>query len=278
MVWSREEEFAWAYFRPGGVIEVNAGVNRDGTITGWKFTNYNSGGAGLDTQYKISNQQIKHLPADSPLKQGSYRGLAATANVFARECHMTDLARLIKMDQLAFRIKNLEDDRFIAVLQTAADAFGWNGSKTRGHGYGIAGGFEKGGWVGCCAEVMINNDKEVKVVRITQAFDCGAIIHPKHLENQAMGSIVQGLGGALFEAIDFANGKILNSGLSAYRVPRFSDMPKIEIVLIDRKDRPSAGAGEACIVGIAPAIRNAIVDATGIALNTLPMLPKGVLA
>lgn len=278
LVWSREEEFVWAYFRPGGVIEVNAGVKKDGTITGWKFFNYNSGGAGLDTQYKISNSQIAHLPADSPLKQGSYRGLAATANVFARECHMTDLARLIKMDQLTFRIQNLEDDRFIAVLQTAANAFGWNGSKTPGHGYGIAGGFEKGGYVGCCAEVLINNDKEVKVVRITQAFDCGAIIHPKHLENQAMGSIVQGLGGALFEAIGFANGKILNPGLSAYRVPRFSDMPKIEIVLINRKDMPSAGAGEACIVGIAPAIRNAIVDATGIALNTLPMLPNGVLA
>ena len=278
IVWSREEEFAWAYFRPGGVIEVSAGVNKDGTITAWKFNNYNSGGAGLDTQYKVSNQQIAHLPSNTPLKQGSYRGLAATANVFARECHMTDLARLIKMDQLAFRIKNLEDDRFIAVLQTAAKAFGWNGSKTPGHGYGIAGGFEKGGYVGCCAEVMINSDKEVKVVRITQAFECGAIINPHHLENQAMGSIVQGLGGALFEAVDFANGKILNSGLSAYRVPRFSDIPKIEIVLIDRKDMPSAGAGEACIVGVAPAIRNAIVDATGIALNTLPMLPNGVLA
>ena len=277
LVWSREEEFVWAYFRPGGVIEVSAGVNKDGTITGWKFINYNSGGAGLDTQYKISNKQIAHLPSDTPLKQGSYRALASTANVFARECHMTDLARLIKMDQLAFRVKNLEDERFIAVLQTAAKAFGWNGSKTRGHGYGIAGGFVKGGYVGCCAEVMINSDKEVKVVRITQAFDCGAIVHPKHLENQAMGSIVQGLGGALFEAIHFANGKILNPGLSAYRVPRFSDMPKIEIVLMDRKDQPSAGAGEACIVGIAPAIRNAIVDATGIALNTLPMLPNGVL-
>ena len=150
--------------------------------------------------------------------------------------------------------------------------------KLPGHGYGIAGGFEKGGYVGCCAEVMINHDKEVKVVRVTQAFDCGAIINPKHLENQVMGSIVQGLGGALFEAVDFANGKILNSGLSSYRVPRFSDMPKIEIVLIDRKDIPSAGAGEANIVSIAPAIRNAIVDATGIALNTLPMLPNGVLA
>lgn len=278
IVWSREEEFVWAYFRPGGVIEVSAGVRKDGTITGWKFINYNSGGAGLDTQYKISNQQIAHLPSTTPLKQGSYRGLAATANVFARECHMTDLARLIKMNPLEFRIKNLEDERFIAVLQAAAKTFGWNNSKASGHGYGIAGGFEKGGYVGCCAEVMINADREVKVLRVTQAFDCGAIIHPKHLENQVMGSIVQGLGGALFEAIEFSNGKILNAGLSSYRVPRFSDIPKIEIVLLDRKDMPSAGAGEANIVGIAPAIRNAIVDATGIGLNMLPMLPNGVLA
>jgi len=277
IVWSREEEFTWAYFRPGGVIEVSAGVNKDGRITAWKFNNYNSGGAGLDTQYKVDNSQIAHLPSDTPLKQGSYRGLAATANVFARECHMTDLARLINMDPLDFRVKNLEDDRFIAALQSAAKAFGWNESKTNGHGYGIAGGFEKGGYVGCCAEVMISDNKEVKVIRITQAFDCGAIINPHHLENQAIGSIVQGLGGALFEAIEFANGKILNAGLSSYRVPRFSDIPKIEIVLIDRKDMPSVGAGEACIVGVAPAIRNAIVDATGIGLNSLPMIPGGML-
>jgi isoquinoline 1-oxidoreductase len=278
IVWTREEEFTWAYFRPGGVIEASAGVNKDGTITGWKFNNYNSGAAGLGTQYKISNQQIAHLPSDTPLKQGSYRGLAATANVFARECHMTDLARLIKMDQLAFRVKNLEDNRFIAVLQTAAKAFGWDGSKAPGHGYGIAGGFEKSGYVGCCVEVIVNDDKEVKILRVTQAFECGAIVNPHHLENQAMGSIIQGLGGALFEAVDFADGKILNPGLSAYRVPRFSDVPKIEIILIDRKDMPSAGAGEAAIVCIAPAIRNAIADATGIELTTLPMLPNGVLA
>jgi isoquinoline 1-oxidoreductase len=111
-----------------------------------------------------------------------------------------------------------------------------------------------------------------------QAFECGAIVNPHHLENQVMGSIVQALGGALFEAVEFANGKIINATLSAYRVPRFSDIPKIEIVLIDRKDLPSAGAGEAAIIGIAPAIRNAIVDATGKALNDLPMLPNGMLA
>jgi isoquinoline 1-oxidoreductase len=273
VVWTREEEFTWAYFRPGGVIKVDAGVNKDGTITAWKFTNYNSGGAGLDTQYKVNNKAIAYVPSNTPLKQGSYRGLAATANVFARECSMTDLARLAGMDPLDFRLKNLDDDRFIAVLQAAAKAFGWNTPKPAGHGYGIAGGFEKGGHVGTCAEVMVT-DKEVKVLRVTQAFECGAIVNPHHLENQATGSIIMGLGGALFEAVRFADGKIQNAGLSAYRVPRFTDVPKIEVILVDRKDLPSAGAGEACIVGVAPAIRNAILDAAGTALNTLPMLPN----
>ena len=278
VVWTREEEFTWAYFRPGGVIEVNAGVNKDGTITAWTFTNYNSGGAGLETQYKVSNKKIAHVPSNTPLKQGSYRGLAATANVFARECSMTDLARLVNMDPLDFRIKNLDDDRFIAVLQSAAKAFGWGKEKPAGHGYGIAGGFEKGGHVGTCVEVAVSGNKEVKVLRVTQAFECGAIVNPHHLENQAMGSIIMGLGGALFEAVQFANGKILNAGLSAYRVPRFSDVPEIEVILLDRKDLPSAGAGEAAIVGVAPAIRNAILDAVGTALNTLPLIPNGMLA
>lgn len=278
LVWTREEEFTWAYFRPGGVIEVSAGVKKDGTITAWKFTNYNSGPAGLATQYKMANQQIAHVPSDSPLNQGSYRGLASTANVFAREAHITDLARAIKMDQLEFRLRNCDDERLSAVLKKAADAFGWKTShKPAGHGYGIGCGFEKGGYVATCAEVMINGNKEVKLLRIVQAFECGAIINPQHVHNQVMGSIVQGLGGALFEAIDFADGKILNGGLSAYRVPRFSDMPKIELIIIDRKDLPSAGAGEAGIIGVAPAIRNAIVDAGGPALSNLPLLPNSVL-
>jgi isoquinoline 1-oxidoreductase len=260
------------------VIEVNAGVKKDGSINAWKFINYNSGGAGLDTQYKVANKQVAHIRSDTPLKQGSYRGLAATANVFARESHMNDLAGLVKMDPLIFRIKNLEDDRLITVLKTAAQKFGWNGTKAKDHGHGIACGFEKGGYVGTCAEIKINGDKGINVVRIVQAFECGAIINPHHLENQVMGSIVQALGGALFEAVEFSNGKINNASLTAYRVPRFSDMPKIEIVLIDRKDLPSAGAGEAAIIGIAPAIRNAIMDATGKPLNNLPMLPNGILA
>lgn len=279
LVWTRKEEFTWAYFRPAGVIEVNSGLKKDGTITSWKFNNYNSGPAGLGIQYKVVNQQIAHHPCNTPLQQGSYRGLASTANVFARESHITDLARLLKMDQLDFRLKNLEDLRLKAVLEAAATAFGWNqvDKKLAGHGYGIACGFEKGGYVATCAEVMINSDQSVHVIRVTEAFECGAIVNPMHLENQVMGSVAQGLGGALFEAIDFADGKILNASLSAYRVPRFKDMPKIEIVLLDRKDLPSAGAGEAAIIGVAPAIRNAILDASDVALSNLPLIPNGTL-
>ena len=83
-----------------------------------------------------------------------------------------------------------------------------------------------------------------------------------------------GLGGALFEAIEFDNGEILNPRLSRYRVPRFSDAPQIEMVLLDRKDLPSAGAGETPIVAPAPAVAGAIFAATGQRLRALPLAPR----
>ena len=110
------------------------------------------------------------------------------------------------------------------------------------------------------------------MVRATASFECGAIVNPDHLRHQVEGAVAMGIGGALFEHIDFADGKILTDRLSKYRVPRFSDMPEIESVLLDRKDLPSAGAGETPIVGIAPAIGNAIFDATGKRKRSLPMM------
>lgn len=278
LVWTREEEFAWAYFRPAGLIEIDSGVKKDGTITAWDFHNYNSGAGAIATPYSVANQQSLFHSADTPLKQGSYRGLASTANVFARESHMADLARMINMDQLEFRLKNLAEPRFNAVLEAAAKSFGWGTrKKLPGRGFGIATGFDKGGYVATCAEVEVINN-QVKILQITEAFECGAIINPAHLHHQIIGAIVQGLGGALFEAVDFAGGKILNPSISAYRVPRFSDMPEIEIIMVDRKDLPSAGAGEAPIIGVAPAIRNAILDASGVGLNNLPLIPAGLIA
>ena len=103
------------------------------------------------------------------------------------------------------------------------------------------------------------------------AFECGAILNPDHLKNQVEGAMMMGLGGALFEAIEFENGKILNPRLSKYRVPRFSDLPSIETVLLDRKDLPPAGAGESPLIALAPAIGNAVFQATGIRPRSLPM-------
>ncbi len=280
LVWTREEEFTWAYFRPAGVIELKGGVNKDGMITAWEFHNYNSGGSGIGTPYDIPNQHIEFHPTKSPLRQGSYRGLAATANHFARESHMDELASLVKIDPLEFRLKNLKDDRLKAVFQAAAEKFRWAERKNSpGHGFGIAGGIEKGGYVATCAEVSVDRSSgEVHIVRVATAFECGAVVNPDGLRNQIEGANVMGIGGALFEAIEFDNGRILNAKLSKYRVPRFSDVPTIDVVLVDRKDLPSDGAGETPLVGLAPAVGNAIFNASGVRLRSLPMAPNGLKA
>jgi nicotinate dehydrogenase subunit B len=187
---------------------------------------------------------------------------------------MDELAAAVGMDPLAFRRKNLKNERLLAVLNAAAERFGWskqNPSASRG--FGIACGMEKGGYVACCAEISVGTGKQLRVERVVAAWECGAIVNPEHLKNQVEGAIVMGLGGALFEAIDFANGRILNPRLSQYRVPRFSDVPKIELVLLDRRDLPSAGAGETPIVGIAPAVANAIHSASGLRIRSMPILP-----
>ena len=165
------------------------------------------------------------------------------------------------------------------MLEAAAKAFGWGKKSDAGHGIGIAGGSEKGSFVATCAEVAVDpSSGRVQVVRAVTAFECGAIVNPDHLKNQVEGAMVMGLGGALFEAIEFEDGRIPNPRFSRYRVPRFRDTPTIEVVLLDRKDLPSAGAGETPIVAIAPAIGNAIFDATGVRLRSLPMAPQGVKA
>ena len=276
LVWTREEEFTWAYFRPAGVIEVKSSAKPDGTLVSWEFDNYNSGPAGMGTPYEVPNQRIEFHPSDSPLRQGSYRGLAATANFFARESHMDELAHGLKIDPLDFRLQNLKDERLRAVFQEAAERFGWGKKQPeKNRGFGIAGGIEKNGHVATCAEVAIEHG-QVNIVRVVEAFDCGAVINPQGLRNQISGAIVQGLGGALFESIHFENGQIQNAHLSGYRVPRFSDLPQIDVVIVNRKDQPSMGAGETPLIGIAAAVANAIFGATGVRLRSLPLAPRGM--
>ena len=264
LVYDRGEEFRWGYFRPAGVIDIAAGVDALGRVTFWEFDNYNSGSAGLPTPYVIANRRVAFHGADSPLRQGSYRGLAATANHYAREMHMDALARTAGVDPVAFRLAHLENPRLRAVLEAAAKASGWPSAfataPANGPGaeraLGIACGTEKGSYVATAAE-LARTTTGFAVTRLVVTFECGAIVNPDGLRNQIEGSIVQGLGGALFESVEFANGRLLNGTMAEYRVPRFKDVPPIEIVLLDRRDLPSAGAGETPIVCVAPAIGSA---------------------
>lgn len=273
--WTREEEFTWAYFRPAGVIEVSCGCAADGRLTAWEFHNYNSGTAAIRTQYDVANQIIAFHPTEHPLRQGSYRALAATANCFARESAMDELARVAGraagMDPLEFRLRNLHDERMRAVYQAAARAFGWPGRKTEaGQGFGFGAGTDKGGRVATCAEIVVRGG-QIELRRIVSAWESGAVVDPDNLRNQITGAAILGLGGALFEQVVFSDGQVRSDRFSRYPVPRMRGLPKIEAVLVNRPDLPPAGAGEIPIVGVAPALANAIFDASGERRRHMPL-------
>jgi CO/xanthine dehydrogenase Mo-binding subunit len=256
VVWTRAEEFSFGYARPAGVIDVKAAVDAEGRLVAWEFDNWNSGASAIRTPYEVPNQRIQFHASQSPLKQGSYRGLAATANHYAREMHMDEIARALGADSVAFRLKHLNDERVRAVLIAAAEKMGWPKSSREGRALGIACGTEKGSYVATAAEVS-KAEGGFSVNRLVVVFECGAIVNPDGLRNQVEGAVIQGLGGALFEALEFSNGALMNGTMAQYRVPRFKDVPPIEVALLDRRDLPSAGAGETPIVCVAPAIGSA---------------------
>jgi nicotinate dehydrogenase subunit B len=273
--WTREEEFRCGYLRPAALIDVASSISGSGAITGWSFTNINAGSAGLLSPYNIPHQRVAYQPACSPMPQGAYRAMAATANHFARESHMDELAHSVGADPLELRLRHLDDSRLADVFCAAADRLGWARPCGNGAGAGIAGGYEKGGRVATAAAVTVDPDGRLTISRLITAFDCGAIVNPDNLTSQIEGAVIMGLGGALFEMIDFTQGRISNASMTAYRVPRLTDLPQIEVILLDRPDKPSAGGGETPMVAVAPAIANAIYDARRVRLRSMPLAPGG---
>lgn len=272
LVWTREEEFQWAYFRPAGLILAEAALTADGSIGSWYFVNVNSGPSGLRTPYKCGPKQEQYVESTAPpLRHGSYRGLAATANHFAREVFIDELADAAGQNPLAFRLKHIDDARLSAVLKAAAEMFDFAGRSADPKApIGIACGIEKGSYVANCVEIAIKANA-VRVKRIAVAYECGKIQNPTGLMAQVKGGVLQGLGPALFEEIVLKDGQVTNPRFSEYRVPRFADIPTIDVNLLDRPDLPSAGAGETPIVGIAPAIANAVYRATGKRARQMPI-------
>ena len=271
VTWTREEEFAWGYARPAGVIDIASGLSAEGRLAFWTHDNVNSGAAAIRFPYDVPHQRIRFFRAQSPLRQGSYRALAATANTFARESHIDELAELAGADPVDFRLRHLSEPRMKGVLRAAAERIGWGGRKAGTH-LGIACGVEKGGYV-ATAIALASEQERPSVRHIVCAFDCGAVVNPDGVRNQIEGALVQGLGGALFERVQFTAGRVSNGRLSAYRVPRFADVPPIDIVTVEPPGIASAGAGETPIIALAPAIAAALFRATGRRARGLPLAP-----
>jgi nicotinate dehydrogenase subunit B len=127
------------------------------------------------------------------------------------------------------------------------------------------------------AHVSVGPGRAVRVTGLVTGYECGAIVNPANVRGQIEGATMMALGGAVYEVIRFADGAVSNAAFSGYRVPRMADVPAVEVLLIDRPDLPSAGAGETPMIAVAPAIAAAIFDATGLRLRSLPLASDGQL-
>jgi len=212
-----------------------------------------------------------------PFNVGPWRAPSVNSNTFGRESHIDVMAAKGGFDPLDFRLNNLTDPRMRRVLETAAKQFGWKPAKApSGRGVGVACGIYANSYNATMAEVEVSKKGGVRVKRIVIALDVGVVLNPDGLRQQAEGAVVMGMGYALSEEVRFQGGKILTRNFEEYRLPRFSTLPKIEIVLVDNPQMNALGGGEPPIIAMGAVLANAIFDASGNRLLELPMTPQPV--
>lgn len=283
--WTRDEEFFYDNFHTASVIKVRSGIDRDGMIKLWDYKIYYAGTRGSETIYDVPNakttdySQQRESPSVHQFATGPWRGPNAQDNTFAREVQIDIMAVAAGMDPLEFRLKNLKDEKMIACLKSVAEKFGYKPSKgPSGRGIGIAVGTDAGTWVAHIAEVKVDkNTGKVTVVRIACSQDMGLCVNPQGATLQMEGCLTMGLGYTFSEELHFEGGNITDRGFDNYQIPRFSWLPKMDTVILDRKDKAPKGGGEPAIVAVGAVVANAIFDATGARLYRFPMTPERVL-
>jgi isoquinoline 1-oxidoreductase len=194
-------------------------------------------------------------------------------NVFAIESQIDMMASAAREDPLAFRLRNLTDLRMRRVLQAAADAFGWQPAAAPSkRGLGLACNIDAGTYVATMAEIKVDPASgQVRVLRVVCAQDMGVVVNPEGAKMQVEGGITMGLGYTLAEEVRFLGGDILDRNLGTYQIPRFSWVPRIDVVFVKNDGLAPQGGGEPPITTTGAVIANALFDATGARLYRLPM-------
>ncbi|QJT07723.1 xanthine dehydrogenase family protein molybdopterin-binding subunit [Oceanidesulfovibrio marinus] len=284
VAWSRSDEFFHDSFRPAAVVTINSGASKDGDITYWDFGVYFAGNRGAEHFYAIPHHKTtsygswRAASKAHPFAVGAWRAPANNTNTFARESQIEIMAAKAGVDPLEFRLRNLSDDRMRAVLKAAAEKFGWQEAPSpSGKGRGIACGIDADTFVATIAEVDVDQSTgRVTVKRVVCAQDMGLCVNPAGAVIQMEGCITMGLGYTLSEEVHFTGGAVEDRNFDTYELPRFSWLPKIETIILDKPDEPPHGGGEPAIITVGGAVANAIFDACGARVLQLPMTPARV--
>ena len=297
--WTRAQEFRQAFHRPPSSHRIRARL-KNGKLDQWwhsfasshiLFSNAvvppwlqritdligDDGVArGATLPYKATARRTEFDLVRLPVFTGPWRGLGAAPNVFAIESAIDECARKAGIDPVQFRLANVDDPRLARVLQRAATAAGWGpkpGSTTAlRRGRGVACGIYKAmSYAAVVADVEVDTAAgTVKVVRMVCAHDCGRVINPDQVRAQCEGNLVWGLGMVLVEQLPVAASQVAAASFAESPIPRLSDVPAMQVVLVDEGDPPT-GAGETAIVASGAAIANAIRDAIGLRPQRLPL-------
>ena len=234
------------------------------------------------TNYRLPVQRVTvHWIARPPLRTSSMRSLGAAGHTFANESFMDELATAAEADPLTFRLRHLDDPRGREVLEAAARAADWGTALPTGEGRGVAfARYENDqAYVAMVAHVAVDAASGiVRVRRITVAHDCGLIINPDGVRNQIEGNVLQGLSRALFEEATWDSTGVTSIDWRTYPILTFNDVPDVDVVLINRPDVRSSGAGESGCIPLGAVIANAIHDATGVRLRRVPFTAERVKA
>jgi isoquinoline 1-oxidoreductase beta subunit len=296
VVWPREDDVRHDYFRPGNVQRIRAAVS-DGAISLWLQYVFShpreiylerDGSAAEIGNYEFPAGFVPNLlfdyvavPARIPL--GQWRGTEHSGNVFVVSSAIDELAHKAGIDPVAFWLKLVGDEQFVQVredfrfdasrlrkvIKVAADKANWGSALPEGKGRGISASYNQGAWVAEVAEVTVE-DNTLTVDKITCAVDCGLVINPQGAINQVQGGIIEGLSAALHGEITVKDGVVQQSNFHDYRFCRISEIPDIDVHLIESSDAPR-GLGEGPLPPVAPAVTNAIFAATGKRIRKLPI-------
>jgi CO/xanthine dehydrogenase Mo-binding subunit len=246
-------------------------------INGYHFGSHRN----ADPLYDIPKRIVRHELMDSPLRVSAMRSLGAYANIFGIESFMDELAHQAGVDPLDFRLRHLRDERAKAVLQATADRAGW-GSRAvdAGHGWGIAFARYKNKQTYCAVAVEVAVDTMTGHIQLKQAVigaDSGQVINPDGLSNQLEGGFVQAASWTMFEQVEWDANGVRSHDWETYPILSFPDAPVIQVVLLNRPQLPTMGAGEASQNPTPAAIANAVYAAVGARLRTIPFTPQVVL-